>query len=68
MTHRIREIRMYNGMTQQQLADAIGITASAVTKWETGSCKPSLENMLKVARALKCSMDDLILPDERGEA
>ena len=60
MTHRIREIRIRCGMTQQQLAEAIGITPSAVTKWETGSCQPSLENLFKAAAALGCSMDELI--------
>ncbi|MBQ8953360.1 MAG: helix-turn-helix transcriptional regulator [Clostridia bacterium] len=68
MTHRIREVRIGHSMTQQELAEAIGVTQTAITKWETGSCKPSLENMVKAARALKCSMDDLIMPDERDEA
>ena len=60
MTHRIREIRIGRSMTQQELAKVIGISQSAVAKWESGSCQPSLDNLLKAAAVLGCSMDELI--------
>jgi len=53
MSERIRRSRKEARLTQQQLADLIGVTAAAVAQWETGdskSVKP--ENLFKMARAI----------------
>lgn len=48
----IRLIRKAKGLTQKQLADAIGLTQSAVSQWEGGEAAPTVQNQLKIAKAL----------------
>jgi transcriptional regulator with XRE-family HTH domain len=47
----IREARARAGLTQQELAQRIGTTQSAVARWERGRARPSLETLLRVVRA-----------------
>lgn len=49
--NRVRELRAGAGMTQQALADAIGVSRQTVNAIETGRYMPSLEVALKIARA-----------------
>lgn len=48
---RLREWREARSMTQQQVADIIGVTQSAVMKWETEKRKTSLELVTRYANA-----------------
>ncbi|MGB3328673.1 MAG: helix-turn-helix transcriptional regulator [Thermomicrobiales bacterium] len=57
----IRELRIDAGLTQLELANAIGVTPSAVYKWERGQTEPSATNLRDLAAALKVSMDDIDL-------
>ncbi|MCW7252341.1 helix-turn-helix domain-containing protein [Escherichia coli] len=45
ISERIRKRRRDIGLTQQQVAKAIGVTRVSVTKWENGSTKPDGENL-----------------------
>lgn len=38
-------LRKSRGMSQQELADEIGVSRQAVSKWEVGSASPSLDNV-----------------------
>ena len=60
----LKEIRLKRGMTQQELADAVGITQSQIARYESGETQPSLETLRKLAAALDCTLDELI---GRGE-
>ena len=55
---RIKNLRKSRGMTQQQLADALGVERSSIGKYETGSL-PSAEGMLKLAEYFGVSVDYL---------
>lgn len=57
----IRELRQAVQMTQLELANAIGVTPSAVYKWERGQTEPSATNLRDLASALGVSMDDIDL-------
>lgn len=53
---RIREARSRAGMTQRTLAELVGVSASAVTQWESGSTKGlKPDNLFSVADALRVS-------------
>lgn len=52
----LKEERIKQGKTQQQLADAAGVTKRAIAYWEKGSKKMSLESAEKVFRALHVSI------------
>ena len=51
-------------MTQRELAKAVGITASAITQYETGARKPDIVTLKKLAAALHCTADQLLEPIE----
>ncbi len=59
----IRVWREYRGLTQQQVAEAAGISKSYLSQLETGQRKGSAEVLARVAKALNVSLDDLVMPD-----
>ncbi|MBQ8697019.1 MAG: helix-turn-helix transcriptional regulator [Clostridia bacterium] len=62
---RIKNLRRERGLTQQQLADALGVERSSVGKYETGSL-PSAEVMLRMAEYFAVSVDYLCEREEQG--
>ena len=56
----LARMRLARGMTQQQLADAVGSQQKEVTRWETGKQTPRPAKLLQIAKALKCKIEDLI--------
>lgn len=60
----IRVWRDYRGLTQQQVAEAAGISKPYLSQLESGRRKGTAEVLAAVARALKISLDDLVLPEE----
>ncbi len=60
----ISERRKSQNMTQLQLAEKLGITDRAVSKWETGRSLPDASIMLKLCSILKITVNDLL----NGEA
>ena len=58
----IARLRIARGLTQTQLAELIGCPQQSINKWETRTRKPGMQSLVKLARALGCSIDDLIRP------
>ncbi len=56
---RIRIQREYIGLTQEELAEACGLSASFIGHIERGSRKMSLESLYKLASVLACHIDEL---------
>ena len=56
----IAERRKQQGMTQMQLAEALGLTDRAVSKWENGISDPSTSNLLALAKLFKVSAEELL--------
>lgn len=56
----IREARVAAGMTQNELADAVGKTRAAVTQWESGWVEPRLGTLEEIAAALGTSTAALV--------
>ena len=52
--------RMAAGMTQGQLADAVGCAQKDISRWERGHNAPSAVYLAKIAQALGCAMEQLI--------
>ena len=60
MGEKLRAARQRAGMTQAQLAEAIGCKQKDVSRWEAGQIEPGVLTVKKMAQALGCSMDDLV--------
>ena len=56
----IKDIRTKRNLTQEQLADKIGKTQANVSRYENGERKLDLETAAKIAKALGCTVDDLV--------
>ena len=56
----IARLRMERGLTQTQLAELIGCPQQTITRWETGQRNPGMKSLVKLARALECTLDDLV--------
>lgn len=64
---RLIALRKQRGLSQQAMADAIGIHANSWKKYETGQAQPSLDVLKKIAVALHVSTDFLLFEEhERG--
>lgn len=59
MGAKIRQFRERIGLSQKQLADALGIDPSAVCLWETGKTTPTVQNLIRLADILGCKPGDL---------
>jgi len=56
---RIQELRKERGMTQEDLADAIGVDRSYMGFVERGERNPTLDKIAKIAQALKIKLSEL---------
>jgi putative transcriptional regulator len=57
--NRLRELRMERGWTQQELADAVGVSRQSINSIECDRYVPSLPLALTFARVFKRSTDDI---------
>lgn len=55
----IRHQRQKSKMTQTELAERVGIKQCTLSEYESGSLTPSVENLIRLADVLKCSLDEL---------
>ena len=60
----IMNLRRRENLTQEQLAEIIGVSRQAIAKWEKGESMPDLENCVALAKAFDVTVDDLILYQE----
>ena len=65
---RIRAARLALGLTQDQLARAVGVTRSAVAQWETGRAGQVGSNLARIARALGTSAAYLLSGEQDAGA
>lgn len=56
----LKMIRKQRLVSQVELAQGIGVTQGAVSQWESGAAKPTLENLIAIAKFFGCKVDDLI--------
>lgn len=56
----IRIIRTRQGMTQDQLAEALFVTRQSISNYETGKSRPDIDMLLRIADALHTDMDSLL--------
>ena len=61
LSDRIREQRKACGLSQEKVAEFVGVSRQAVAKWETGRSAPSTENLFRLAELFHTSVD-LLLP------
>lgn len=61
----IKESRIQKGLTQSQLADALGVTNKAVSRWETGNSFPDIALLSTLSEILDLSIEALVLGEQQ---
>lgn len=61
---KIRELRKQKGLTQDELAELLYVSRTAISKWESGRGFPNLESLKALSSFFEVSIDDLLSGDE----
>ena len=56
----IQALRRQKNLTQEQLAEQVGVSRQAVSKWELNTALPDTDKLVPLARALGVSVDELL--------
>ena len=56
----IKQLRLKKDMTQQELADRLGLTQNNVTRWERDGATPNVIMAKQIANILGCTIEDLL--------
>lgn len=62
--NRIKVMLAERMVSNKQLAEMMGKDPATVSKWVTNTSQPTLENLIEIAKCLKCNMDDLVRMDD----
>lgn len=54
------KLRKGKGWSQEDLADKLNISRQAVSKWEVGSSKPDIDNIIKLSKLFNITIDELV--------
>ena len=65
VNNRVKELRVERGLTQQQLADAVGVSRQSINSIECNLYVPSLPLALAFARVFGCATDDIFTLEGR---
>ncbi len=68
MKNRITELRKERHMTQQNLADLLGVTRQTVISLEGGRYNPSITLAFKLAKTFDMHIEDIFIYEEENEA
>lgn len=61
---RLVKLRKRNHLSQEALAEKLGISRQAVSKWERAEASPDTDNLIMLARLYKVSLDELLRTDD----
>ena len=57
---KLQELRKKKGVTQEELAEALYVSRTAVSKWESGRGYPSIDSLKEISKYFAVSIDDLL--------
>ena len=64
IANRLQQLRKEKGLSQEQLAEALGISRQAVSKWERAESSPDTDNLICLAKLYNVSLEDLLNTDQ----
>lgn len=67
IANRLVKLRKANNLSQEALAEKLGISRQAVSKWERAEASPDTDNLILLAKLYKISLDELLMTDEDAE-
>lgn len=64
LSNKLQELRKNEGLTQEQLANILFVSRTAISKWESGRGYPSIDSLKAIAQYFGISIDDLLSGEE----
>ena len=64
LSKKIKQIRNDNKLTQEQFAEKMLVSRTAVSKWENGTCYPSIDSLKYMSEVFNISLDELMSNEE----
>ena len=63
----LKELRREKGITQEQLADELGVSGRTISRWETGSNMPDISLLVEIAEFFDVSIPEIIKGERKSE-
>ena len=60
LSDNIREYRKKSNMSQDELAEKLGVSRQSISLWETGQTQPTIDNIIALAKIFNISADTLL--------
>lgn len=60
---KLAKLRREQNLTQEQLAELLGVSRQAISKWESGAAYPETEKLIRLGKLYHCSMDYLLMEE-----
>lgn len=57
---KLQSLRKKSNLSQEALADKLGVSRQAVSKWESGTSYPEMDKLIMMSKIFKCTLDDLV--------
>ena len=57
---KLQELRKSRGLTQEELAEALFVSRTAVSKWESGRGYPSIDSLKEISKYFSVTIDELL--------
>ena len=70
ITKNLRKLRQGKRLTQEYVAERLGVSAKAVSRWEKGDSTPDMEKLIAISDMFEISLDELVMdkvPTQIGE-
>lgn len=61
---KLQELRKQKGLTQEELAESLYVSRTAISKWESGRGYPNIESLKAIAKLFSITIDELLSSDE----
>ena len=64
LNEKLQELRKQKGLTQEELAEALYVSRTAISKWESGRGYPNIDSLKAIAKYFSVSIDELLSGEE----
>ena len=64
LNEKLQELRKQKGLTQEELAEVLFVSRTAISKWESGRGVPNIDSLKAISKYFSVSLDDLLSGEE----
>ena len=66
IANNLRQLRLNSGMTQEQVAEKIGVTRQALSSYESGRTRPDVDMLLQLSEVYGTALDGVVYGQDRA--